>query len=52
MNGNLAAKTAKAAGACTGRITTYTWDAQDQLVRIDFPDLTFAAYPNFSNSAC
>jgi hypothetical protein len=32
------------AGACTGGVTSYTWDAQDQLTRIDFPDLTFAEY--------
>ena len=32
------------ARACTGGVTTYTYDAQNQLVRIDFPDLTFAAY--------
>jgi YD repeat-containing protein len=43
-NGNLTTKTAKAAGACTGAMTGYTYDAQDQLTRIDFPDLTFAAY--------
>ncbi len=43
-NGNLTSKTAKVAGACTGGVTTYTYDAQDQLTRIDFPDLTFAAY--------
>ncbi len=39
-NGNLTSKTDKV----TLDTTTYTWDAQDQLVRIDFPDLTFAAY--------
>ena len=25
-------------------MTGYSYDAQDQLTRIDFPDLTFAAY--------
>ncbi len=25
-------------------MTGYTWDVQNQLTRIDFPDLTFAAY--------
>ena len=44
LNGNLANKTAKVAGICTGAVTSYTYDAQDQLIRIDFPDLTFAAY--------
>ncbi len=24
--------------------TTYTWDAEDQLIRIDFPDTTWAEY--------
>lgn len=43
-NGNLTWKTAKVSGACTGEVTTYTWDAQDRLVRIDFPDLSVAAY--------
>jgi len=37
-NGNMTSKT-DASGT-----TTYTWDAEDQLVRIDFPDGTFAAY--------
>jgi RHS repeat-associated protein len=27
-----------------GQTTTYTWDALDRLVRIDFPDATYAAY--------
>ena len=31
-------------GACTGGITAYSWDAQDQLIRIDFPGGGFAAY--------
>ena len=39
-NGNLISKTAKASGA----VTDYGWDAQNQLTRIDFPDLTFAEY--------
>lgn len=43
-NGNLETKTAKVAGNCTGGVTTYAWDAENRLVRIDFPDLTFAAY--------
>ncbi len=43
-NGNLESKTAKVGGACTGGVTGYTYDAQDQLTRIDFPDLSFAAY--------
>ena len=32
------------AGTRTGGVTDSTWDAQDRLVQIDFPDLTFAAY--------
>ena len=40
-NGNLATKTSKANPT---QITTYTWDAQDQLVQIDFPDATNATY--------
>ena len=44
MNGNLETKTAKVAGACTGDVTTYIWNAQNQLIQIDFPDLTTAAY--------
>ncbi len=39
-NGNLATKTDRV----TLAVTTYTYDAQDQLVRIDFPDVTFATY--------
>jgi YD repeat-containing protein len=39
-NGNLTSKTAKAGGA----VTSYSYDAQNQLTRIDFPDLTFATY--------
>jgi len=39
-NGNLTSKTDKAALETTG----YTYDAQDRLTRIDFPDLTTAAY--------
>ena len=44
LNGNLISKTAKIAGACTGGITAYTWDAEDRLVRIDFSSGGFAAY--------
>ena len=44
LNGNLDTKTAKVAGACTGGVTTYIFDAENRLVRIDFPDLTFAEY--------
>ena len=36
--------TAKIVGACAGGITVYTYDAQNQLTRIEFPDLTTAAY--------
>ncbi len=43
-NGNLTTKTAKVAGACTGAVTTYSWNAQNQLIQIDFPDLTTASY--------
>jgi len=39
-NGNLATKTDKT----TSDVTTYTWDAQDQLVQITFPDTTTATY--------
>jgi len=39
-NGNLATKTDKT----TSDVTTYTWDAQDQLIQIDFPDSTTATY--------
>ena len=39
-NGNLETKTAKAGGA----VTTYSYDAEDRLVLIDFPDLTTATY--------
>ncbi len=39
-NGNLIQKTEKT----TGKITLYTYDAENQLIRIDFPDGTFAAY--------
>lgn len=39
-NGNLVRKTDKTSGAAT----LYSYDAEDQLVRIDFPDGTFAAY--------
>jgi RHS repeat-associated protein len=43
-NGNLATKTAKVTGACTGGVTAYQWDVLNRLVRIDFPDATYAAY--------
>ena len=43
-NGNLATRTAKVAGACTGGVTTYEWDVLNRLVRIDNPDATHAAY--------
>jgi len=39
-NGNLETKTEKA----TSDVTTYTWDAQDQLIQITFPDSTTATY--------
>ena len=39
-NGNMATKTAKSDGA----VTTYTFDAQNQLVMIAFPDGTTASY--------
>jgi len=39
-NGNLTSKTDKN----TSEVTTYTYDPEDQLVRIDFPDSTFAEY--------
>jgi len=39
-NGNLTRQTAKSGGA----ITNYTWNAQDQLTQIDFPDDTTATY--------
>jgi len=40
-NGNLETKTDKVVPT---DITTYTWDAQDQLAQITFPDLTTATY--------
>jgi len=39
-NGNLETKTGKA----TSDVTTYTWDAQDQLIQITFPGGTTATY--------
>ncbi len=39
-NGNLATKTEKFSSLVTG----YFWDAQDQLIRIEFPNLTVATY--------
>lgn len=39
-NGNLETKTDK----ITSAVTTYTYDAENRLVRIDFPDLTTATY--------
>ncbi len=39
-NGNVETKTDKA----TSDVTTYAWDAQDQLIQIDFPDSTTATY--------
>ncbi|MHA1943901.1 MAG: hypothetical protein ACW96M_05840, partial [Candidatus Thorarchaeota archaeon] len=39
-NGNLVTKTDRV----TLDVTSYTYDAQDQLIRIDFPDTTFATY--------
>ena len=39
-NGNLISKTAKAGGA----LTTYSYDAQDQLIRIDLPGGSVALY--------
>jgi len=39
-NGNVETRTDKT----TTDVTTYTWDAQDQLIQIDFPDATSATY--------
>jgi RHS repeat-associated protein len=39
-NGNLETKTEKA----TSDVTTYQWDAQDQLIQIDRPDATTVTY--------
>jgi len=39
-NGNLTIKTSKA----TSAVTTYQWDAQDQLIQIDRPDSTTVTY--------
>ncbi|MEM7223637.1 MAG: PKD domain-containing protein [Pseudomonadota bacterium] len=43
-NGNLHTKTAKLAGTCTGGVTTYSWDVENRLTRIDFANFTYAAY--------
>jgi RHS repeat-associated protein len=43
-NGNLTGKTAKVAGACTDAITTYTYDAENRLIRLDLPGGTVAEY--------
>ncbi len=40
-NGNLETKTSKAVPT---DVTTYAWDAQDQLIKIDFPDSTTVTY--------
>ena len=40
LNGNLISKTAKVGGA----LTTYSYDAQDQLIRIDLPGGSVALY--------
>ena len=39
-NGNLTQKQDKS----TAEVTTYTYNSQNQLIRIDFPDLTYATY--------
>ena len=39
-NGNLTTKT----NTTTSAVTTYTWDAQDQLIQIDRPDSTTVTY--------
>jgi RHS repeat-associated protein len=36
LNGNLESRTGKVAGACSGGVTTYSYDAQNQLIQIDF----------------
>jgi RHS repeat-associated protein len=36
-NGNQTKKTAKVGSACTGAVTTYTYDAESRLIRIDLP---------------
>ena len=43
-DGNLSSNTTKVVGALTGGVTAYSWDAEDHLIRIDFADLTLAAY--------
>ena len=43
-NGNQTQKRAKVAGACTGEITTYTYDAEDQLTQIDLPGPVVSEY--------
>ncbi|TDI58937.1 MAG: hypothetical protein E2O94_03740 [Alphaproteobacteria bacterium] len=40
LNGNLETKTDKV----TSALTSYTYDAEDRLIQIDFPDLTTATY--------
>jgi YD repeat-containing protein len=39
-NGNLIKKVEKA----TGKVTTYQYDAENQLIRVDLPDGTYATY--------
>ena len=43
-NGNLATRTVKVIGACTGAVTAFEWDVLNRLVRIDNPDATYVAY--------
>ena len=43
-NGNLTTKIAKVTGSCVGGITSYSWDAENRLERIDFPGGGFAEY--------
>ena len=44
LNGNLIARTGKVSGLCTGSSTSYTYDARNQLVRIDFAGGGLATY--------
>jgi len=43
-NGNRTSKTEKVAGACTGGVTTYDWDAQDQLIRVNLANGGVVSY--------
>jgi YD repeat-containing protein len=44
LNGNMTSRTGKLAGVCSGAVTTYVYDAENRMTRIDLPGGSIALY--------